>query len=203
MSWQAWLIFVPACIGMNFFPGPNNMLALVNATQAGSSKAIVAGLARLPIMVIMLILLAAGLEVLMEKSADMLTWIRWIGAGYLVWMGWQAWRSANVAIELEQVQDLSLRAMAIREGVVASTNPKLILIFTAFFPQFLVVDQDPIGQIFWMGLTFILIEVGAIAAYAGGGHGLRSWLDGDNGNRILKRGTGVALWGAAGAVLAK
>ena len=64
MTWQAWLIFVPACIGMNFFPGPNNMLALVNGTQSSAWRASVAGLARLPVMVVMLVLLAFGLDCL-------------------------------------------------------------------------------------------------------------------------------------------
>lgn len=203
MSWQAWLIFVPACIGMNFFPGPNNLLALVHATKAGTWMAVIAGLARLPVMVVMLVLLALGLELLMQRSAEVLFYVRWLGALYLIWMGWQAWQSAKQSIEFESTQDRSVTAMAWREGIVASTNPKLILIFTAFFPQFLVVGESPTEQIFWMGLTFILIEVGAIAVYALGGHGLKTWLSGDKGNRILKRGTGVALWGAAGLVLSK
>ena len=203
MSWQAWLIFVPACIGMNFFPGPNNMLALVNGTQSSAVRATLAGLARLPVMMVMILLLAMGLEWLMTQGAQVLDWIRYIGAAYLVWMGWGAWRSARDKIEFAQVTDLSIRAMAVREAIVASTNPKLFLIFGAFFPQFIVAGQDPSTQIFLMGFTFILIEVAAIAAYAFGGNALKRWLDGDKGGRVLKRGTGVALWSAAGLVLVK
>ena len=87
MSWQAWLIFVPACIGMNFFPGPNNLLALVNATQAGARDAIIAGLGRLPVMVVMIAALAAGLEFLMAQGGRTLLWVRGFGAVYLVWVG--------------------------------------------------------------------------------------------------------------------
>jgi len=203
VTWQAWLIFVPACIGMNFFPGPNNMLALVNGTQSSAWRASVAGLARLPVMVIMLVLLAFGLDWLMAKGAEVLDWIRYIGAAYLVWMGWGAWRSARERIQFATPSDLSIRAMAIREAVIASTNPKLFLIFGAFFPQFIVATQDPSIQIFWMGLTFVLIEIAAIGLYAYGGNALKRWLDGERGGRALKRGTGVALWSAAGLVLIK
>lgn len=203
MSWQAWLIFVPACIGMNFFPGPNNMLALVNGTQSSAWRAGLAGLARLPVMVVMIFLLAIGLDWLMAKGAEVLDWIRYVGAAYLLWMGWGAWRSAREQIQFAEVSDLSIKAMAFREAAIASTNPKLFLIFGAFFPQFIVADQDPAIQIFWMGLTFVLVEVAAIAAYAYGGNALKRWLDGEQGGRILKRGTGVALWSAAGLVLAK
>lgn len=198
MSWQAWLIFVPACIGMNFFPGPNNLLALVNATQAGARASLIAGLARLPVMVLMIIAVATGLELLMAQGAGALAWVRWFGAGYLLWMGWQAWRSAGQAIEFETVKRPTLGAMAWREAAVAATNPKLILIFTAFFPQFISADSNPAAQIGWMGLTFVLIEIGAIAAYAVGGHALRRWLEGGAGAAKLKRGTAMALWSAAG-----
>ena len=188
---------------MNFFPGPNNMLALVNGTQSSALKASLAGLARLPVMVVMIILLAVGLEWLMAKGAQVLDWIRYIGAGYLVWMGWGAWSQARERIQFQQVSDLTIGAMAVREAVVASTNPKLFLIFGAFFPQFIVPNQDPATQIFWMGLTFVMVEVAAIAAYAYGGGALKRWLDGEQGGRLLKRGTGIALWSAAGLVLVK
>lgn len=203
MSWQAWLIFVPACIGMNFFPGPNNMLALVNGTQSTAWRASIAGLARLPVMVVMIALLALGLEWLMAKGAVVLDWIRYVGAAYLLWMGWGAWRSANDPIAFEKTSDIAIGAMAWREAIVASTNPKLFLIFGAFFPQFIVADQDPSTQIFWMGLTFVVIEIAAIVAYAFGGNVLRRWLDNESGGRLLKRGTGLALWSAAGLVSVK
>ena len=64
MSAAQWWIFLPACIGMNFFPGPNNLLALVHGVRTDAKYATVAGLARLPVMVVMLVLLAVGLEVL-------------------------------------------------------------------------------------------------------------------------------------------
>lgn len=188
---------------MNLFPGPNNLLALVNATQTSVWRATLAGLARLPVMVVMLAILAIGLEKLLASGGEALLWVRYIGAAYLIYMGWAAWRSAKERIELEKPVSMSLRSMALREAVVASTNPKLLLIFGAFFPQFIVPGSDPSVQIFWMGLTFLVIEVGAIALYALGGNTLARWLKGERGGVLLKRGTGAALWGAAAMVLQK
>ena len=54
MSAAQWWIFLPACIGMNFFPGPNNLVALVHGIRTNARRATVAGLARLPVMVVML-----------------------------------------------------------------------------------------------------------------------------------------------------
>ena len=80
MNAAQWWIFLPACVGMNFFPGPNNLLALVHGTRTTAQNATIAGLARLPVMVVMLVLLALGLEALLALSANAFQWLRIVGA---------------------------------------------------------------------------------------------------------------------------
>ena len=79
MSIAEWWIFLPACIGMNFFPGPNNLIALVHGTQTSVRLSIIAGLARLPIMAVMLFLLAVGLEMLLAISEKSFAALRFLG----------------------------------------------------------------------------------------------------------------------------
>ena len=195
-----WWIFLPACIGMNFFPGPNNLLALVHGVRTDARHATVAGLARLPVMVVMLVLLAAGLEALLALSASAFQWLRVVGAGYLLWMAWQ---SLNVVVptrfDLEVRKTLWL--MARSEALVAFTNPKLILIFYAFFPQFIDPVKPVMPQIIVMGGTFILIEIGAIGLYAFGGRWLQERFEDGQSSRWLSRFTAVALTAAAGLIL--
>ena len=200
MSAAQWWIFLPACIGMNFFPGPNNLLALVHGVRTDARYATVAGLARLPVMVVMLVLLAAGLEALLALSASAFQWLRVVGAGYLLWMAWQ---SLNVVVptrfDLEVRKTLWL--MARSEALVAFTNPKLILIFYAFFPQFIDPGKPVMPQIIVMGGTFILIEIGAIGLYAFGGRWLQERFEDGQSSRWLSRFTAVALTAAAGLIL--
>ena len=200
MSAAQWWIFLPACIGMNFFPGPNNLLALVHGVRTDARYATVAGLARLPVMVVMLVLLAVGLEALLALSASAFQWLRVVGAGYLLWMAWQ---SITVVVptrfDLEARKTLWL--MALSEAVVAFTNPKLILIFYAFFPQFIDPVKPVIPQIIVMGGTFILIEIGAIGLYAFGGRWLQERFEDGQSSRWLSRFTAVALTAAAGLIL--
>ncbi len=200
MSAAQWWIFLPACIGMNFFPGPNNLLALVHGVRTDARHATVAGLARLPVMVVMLVLLAAGLEALLALSASAFQWLRVVGAGYLLWMAWQ---SLNVVVptrfDLEVRKTLWL--MARSEALVAFTNPKLILIFYAFFPQFIDPVKPVMPQIIVMGGTFILIEIGAIGLYAFGGRWLQERFEDGQSSRWLSRFTAVALAAAAGLIL--
>ena len=200
MSAAQWWIFLPACIGMNFFPGPNNLLALVHGVRTDARHATLAGLARLPVMVVMLFLLAAGLEALLALSASAFQWLRVVGAGYLLWMAWQ---SLNVVVptrfDLEVRKTLWL--MARSEALVAFTNPKLILIFYAFFPQFIDPVKPVMPQIIVMGGTFILIEIGAIGLYAFGGRWLQERFEDGQSSRWLSRFTAVALAAAAGLIL--
>jgi len=200
MSAAQWWIFLPACIGMNFFPGPNNLLALVHGVRTDARHATVAGLARLPVMVVMLVLLAAGLEALLALSASAFQWLRVVGAGYLLWMAWQ---SLDVVVptrfDLEVRKTLWL--MARSEALVAFTNPKLILIFYAFFPQFIDPVKPVMPQIIVMGGTFILIEIGAIGLYAFGGRWLQERFEDGQSSRWLSRFTAVALTAAAGLIL--
>ena len=182
-----------------FFPGPNNLVALVHGIRTNARRATVAGLARLPVMVVMLVLLAVGLEALLALSAGAFQWLRIIGAGYLLWMAWQAIHVVvTTRIDLEVRKTLLL--MARSEALIAFTNPKLILIF-AFFPQFIDPGKPVVPQVVVMGGTFILIEIAAIGLYAFGGRWLQERFDDGQGSKWLSRFTAVALTAAAGLIL--
>ncbi len=200
MTVAEWWIFLPACIGMNFFPGPNNLLALVHGTQTNGWQATLAGLARLPMMAFMLVLLAVGLEMLLAMSARAFDLLKWVGALYLLWMAYQA-LIARMGDIGGSVGSLRLPAMMRSEALVAITNPKLILIFYAFFPQFIRPEEPIALQVAVMGGTFILIEVAAIMTYGFGGFWLQSWLKNTENTRWLSRFTALALASAATLIL--
>ena len=200
MSVAQWWIFLPACIGMNFFPGPNNLVALVHGIRTNARRAAVAGLARLPVMMVMLVLLAVGLEALLALSASAFQWLRIIGAGYLLWMAWQSLH-AVVSTRFDLVVRKSLWPMARSEALVAFTNPKLILIFYAFFPQFIDPVKPVVPQVIVMGGTFIVIEIAAIGLYARGGRWLQERFEDGQSSKWLSRFTAAALAAAAGLIL--
>jgi len=200
MNAAQWWIFLPACIGMNFFPGPNNLVALVHGIRTNARRATVAGLARLPVMVVMLVLLAVGLEALLALSANAFQWLRVIGAGYLLWMAWQTIHLVvTTRFDLEVRKTLWL--MARSEALVALTNPKLILIFYAFFPQFIDPVKPVVPQVIVMGGTFVVIEIAAIGLYAFGGRWLQERFEDGQSSKWLSRFTAAALTAAAGLIL--
>ncbi len=173
MTLASWLIFVPACFALNMAFGPNNMLLLTNAAREGVASAMTAALGRLLAFAIMIAVTAVGMGAVLIASATVFTVLKLAGAGYLVWLGVKAIRRAgDPPPTIAAAAGRSRMALARQEFWVAAGNPKAILIFTAFFPQFL--DRQNYATCFLvMGVTFLVLETIAMFAYAALGTRLR------------------------------
>ncbi|MBU2866816.1 LysE family translocator [Pacificibacter marinus] len=161
-----WIIFLPACFALNLAFGPNNLLALMHGARGGVGFSQCAALGRLIIFVPMIAVSALGLGFVLTTSALVFTIVKVIGAAYLIWLGVSLWRSStSIELGVTDGRQLTLRRAFRSEAVVALSNPKAILIFAAFFPQFVVVDA------YWqsyamLGAAFIGMEAIAICIYA-------------------------------------
>lgn len=161
-----WLVFIPACFALNLAFGPNNLLAMTNGARSGVAFAQQAAVGRLLVFVPMIAVSALGLGIVLTTSAFVFSIAKIVGAIYLIWLGISLWRSAGT----EKTEDftgtsISLGCAFRTESLVALSNPKAILIFAAFFPQFVVVDA------YWqsyakLGAAFLAMEAVAIFAYA-------------------------------------
>ncbi|MCG7536529.1 LysE family translocator [Pseudoalteromonas sp. OOF1S-7] len=171
--WQL-LLFIPACFALNMTPGPNNLLSLNNARCYGFRSALFAGLGRVAAFSVMIVLVASGLAVILFASETVFFAIKLAGAAYLLWLAVALWRSESSPVA-EVSSGKSLLWLARQEFMLAAGNPKAILIFTAFLPQF-VDNSGPIRtQLFALGATFLMLELCAIAIYALFGIYLRQW----------------------------
>ncbi|SMG61390.1 LysE family translocator [Paraburkholderia susongensis] len=176
MSVTAWLFFLPACFAINLAPGPNNLLSINVAARHGFMKAFVGGTGRLLAFAMMLMLAATGLAVVLHASEWIFLAIKLAGAAYLIWLAIQLWRSEAPAIDTSQSQDAALARIARQEFLVAAGNPKAILVFTAFLPQFVDVAQPILPQFAALGASFLVLEWIAIALYSWAGMYLGKWL---------------------------
>lgn len=136
MSLQTLLLFIPACFALNMAFGPNNLLSLMNGARHGANVAIAASVGRLVAFVIMIAIAALGLGALLMTSEVLFSVVKWLGATYLVWIGLKVFLTKSPVQSVSPTLDsnYSLFDMAKKEFIVASGNPKAILIFTAFFP---------------------------------------------------------------------
>ncbi|MCV3270756.1 LysE family translocator [Roseobacter sinensis] len=162
-----WLIFIPACFALNLAFGPNNLLSMTHGAKKGVVFAGQAAVGRLIVFVPMIVLSALGLGLVLTASATVFNVVKVVGAIYLIWLGISLWRSAK-ALDPRAIDGrvTTLRRAFAAEALVAMSNPKAILIFAAFFPQFVAVEA------YWqsyalLGAAFLAMEAVAILAYAG------------------------------------
>lgn len=187
-------------------PGPTTLLALSNGSRFGLATAGY-GIAGAAISDGFLIAAAAlGLGALLTASAFWFAVVKWIGVTYLAWIGVQMLRSAGRPMAVpDKITESRLpdRSSILKKSfLVAVTNPKGYLFFTAFLPQFLILSEPLLGQYFALALVFISIDIAVMAAYAGlGARVVRSlsdrtarWIDGGCGALLVALAGALALF---------
>lgn len=164
-----------------------------NAKRYGLQVACIAGIGRLAAFAIMITLAASGLASILYASEQLFFVVKVLGAGYLFWVAYQLW-TAPPSEEINNSEaKMSVIELAKQEFLMAVGNPKAILIFTAFLPQF-VNQNQPIGfQFFILGAVFLILEWVAITGYACFGIYLRNWFSKPKMKRLFNRGCSSLL----------
>ncbi len=200
MTLMTILLFIPACFALNMAPGPNNLLSMANAKRYGIRTACYAGIGRLVAFLGMITLAATGLATVLYTSEKLFFLIKVVGGLYLIWLAFQLWMADPSDSGSEAPGGSSLFQLAKQEFFLAAGNPKAILIFTAFLPQFV----DPTGavglQFLILGELFLVLEWIAIAGYAFFGKALRHWFSRPSMRRLFNR-ICAGLLGSAGVGL--
>jgi threonine/homoserine/homoserine lactone efflux protein len=174
MDLQLWLTFVAATVLLLMIPGPTIILVLTYALTQGRKVAIAsaAGVA-LGDLVAMTASLA-GLGALVLTSATLFMVIKWVGAVYLVWMGVGMIRAAGgAAMATVEAPILPAGRIFRNAATVTGLNPKSIIFFVAFVPQFIQPDQLLIPQFVILIATFVGLAFFNALAYALLADGLR------------------------------
>lgn len=160
MELGTWLLYTAAALGLSLTPGPNGLLALTHGALYGVKKTAFTILGGALGFTLVIAASLFGIGAILAASAELLTALKWIGGAYLVWLGIQVWRSPAIQLEQASGKAVLTRAAVFRQGLLAAvTNPKGILFFVAFLPQFLVTDSPLWMQFLVMAATFVGIEI--------------------------------------------
>ncbi len=130
-------------------PGPNVALIVANSLQHGFRMGAMTVLGTTVGIALQLAFVVGGLAALVELAADALTWIRWIGVVYLIWLGIRTWREP--ATDLAKVE--AAPSMFFRGCILAAVNPKTLIFNAAFLPQF--VGDGSAGEFALVGAVFL------------------------------------------------
>src|SRR3982074_1778907 len=163
MDVNTWLIYLLAAVGLSLSPGPNGLLALTHGALHGRRKALytIFGGAFGFIAVVACSML--GIGALLQTS--------------LVWLGIQVWRSPPIGIELRASAEPRAGWSLFQQGALSAlTNPKALLFFTAFLPQFIDPARSLFVQFVIMAGTFAAIEIATEVFIPSMAHRISPWL---------------------------
>ena len=192
-------IFLPAALVVAISPGANNILSLSHGVAVGFYPTVFSLIGRFFAFSMMLLLVSAGLGAIITASSTVFLAIKWIGICYLAYIGFSMWFSKahyNQA-DPDASHGLDNISLAKKEFGVAMTNPKAVLLFTAFLPQFVSPDRPYFGQLLVLGSIYMAIEFLAACIYAASGSMFRISNPSRSRSRIVNRVGGAMMLGAA------
>jgi threonine/homoserine/homoserine lactone efflux protein len=166
MSLNLYLAFVAACIALALVPGPVVTLIIANGLRHGTRAALVniagvqAGLA------IVIGIVAVGLTSLMATMGYWFDWVRFAGAAYLVWLGIKLIRSPVDGVNAGVPPPPPRGGFFLQGFLVLLSNPKVLVFFGAFIPQFVDMNRDHASQVALLGVTFMVIGAISDAVFA-------------------------------------
>jgi threonine/homoserine/homoserine lactone efflux protein len=157
MSLQVYLAFIAACVALALLPGPIVTLVIANGLRHGT-RAALTNIAGVQLgLVIAIGVVAIGLTSLMATMGYWFDWVRFAGAAYLVWLGIKLIRSPVEGVKADAPPPPPRGGFFLQGFVVALSNPKLLVFFGAFLPQFMDMSKDHISQVAVLGITFMVI----------------------------------------------
>ncbi|WP_395712440.1 LysE family translocator [Reyranella sp.] len=159
MPLDLYLAYVLACVVLIVIPGPNIALIVANSVAHGARFGLLTVAGTSSSVVIHLALTVAGASVVLNFLAASFEWLRWIGVAYLVWLGVAAWRTPATDLSRVGAQARSARVIFLRGFLVGLTNPKTLLFYGAFLPQFIVPGPTASDQLLLLAATFLAIAV--------------------------------------------
>lgn len=197
MTLHIWLLFLTTTFFVSATPGPNMLLALTHGIHHGVRRTLATCAGLMAGLAIYMLVSAAGLGALMATSQLLFATVKYLGAAYLIYIGIRTWRAAPRPVGTLADDEHGHAGDRFRRGfLVALSNPKAVIFFTALFPQFMTSGAPQGPQLLILGTTFFVIEASWQFAYASGGARLSGWLRSERHMRLVNRLSGGAFTGA-------
>lgn len=192
-----WIAFLGAAVALNLTPGADVMFVSATGLRAGPRGGVVAGIGVGLGLLVHVALVVGGAATLLAAFPPAFLALRWMGAGYLLWLAWRAWQAPPVG----EGQGAPGLWAALRQGWLTNVlNPKVAIFVLAFLPQFADPAIGPVaGQLAVLGVTltitgtFITCLYGALAGVLA--RPLR------RAGRVMNRIAAIVFAGLAGKLL--
>jgi threonine/homoserine/homoserine lactone efflux protein len=157
MTLATYLLYVAAVALLIVTPGPTMLMCMTNSINHGPRRAMTSVAGAVTAVLGVMVLSAMGLGALLAASETAFTTAKVIGAAYLIWLGIRTFRS-DAVLKVDESPTTPRRSFYLQGFLVGASNPKAVLFFAAFFPQFLNPAAPIVPQFAALALTFMAME---------------------------------------------
>lgn len=206
MPLATWLLYVAAVFVLTVTPGPTVLMCVTSGVNFGAKRAFFSAAGSITAAVCIMACSALGVGAVLAASGQLFNLIKWFGVGYLLYIGFSTLRSSASSFELpsnasdqatQQVDRQTTRTALYTKGfLVGISNPKALLFFTAFFPQFINPAAPQLPQFLILMATFVCFELFSLMFYASFAARLAPWLRAQGRARVFNRVSGGTFIGA-------
>jgi homoserine/homoserine lactone efflux protein len=182
-----------------FSPGPGVVMTLTNALRYGM-RGTFAGILGIALGALVVATISAtSLGVLLAASALAFTVLKFIGAGYLIYLGIRLWRAPAFKFAEQSAHEASFGRRFLEGLSLQITNPKAIFFFLSVFPQFIDAEKNYSVQFTTLVLTYSVLVVVIHCTYAFFAKRAKGWLTSERGGRAVNKAAGATFvfFGAA------
>lgn len=201
MTLDTWLLFSGAALVVILIPGPLSLLMIGNSLNYGLLRSYPAFLGGVCASISLLSASALGLGALLLASEQLFSALKIVGGLYLFYLAWQSWQQSRLPATAAEVPDAlskpAFGSLFWRAFVLGGSNPKDILFFAAFLPQFLRADEPFLGQLITMIITWTVLDLSCKLFYGLSAQSAARYLRTGKGQTWFNR-VSAGLFGSAG-----
>ncbi|MFE0024263.1 LysE family translocator [Amycolatopsis sp. NPDC059021] len=204
MTWSSYGSYLVIAVLIVLAPGPDTMVMLKNALSGGARGGLLATAGIFAGNAVQGTAAALGLGVVIAKSQPVFITLKWLGAAYLLFLGFQAlrgaWRGDYTGVtETQRRKASGFRRW--REGFLSNiTNPKVLVLYLSVLPQFLVPGRTTTWDALALAYTVAVLGTAWLLVLLFFVHRVRAWLERRRVRRALDGVTGTALIGFGAAL---
>lgn len=187
---DGYLLFIVIATATILSPGPGVLLTLTNAIRYGVSGAI-GGIFGIAVGTFIVAgISATSVGVILATSTIAFSIMKFIGAGYLIYLGVKMWRSPVTKLDTTASSRKGMKNQFFEGLTIQLTNPKAVFFFMAIFPQFVDFSSEYVNQFMLLVVTYSSLNLIIHFLYAQLAKSVRNWLSTEKGRHIMNRAGG-------------
>lgn len=152
------LAYVATVLILMSTPGPSQLLMLSNSMNYGFKPSLYTAAGDLTANFFQMVIATVGLVSLIHNAQEFFWLVKWLGVGYLVYVGLKLILADTSSGNEPQLSDRSRKSLFLQGFITSAANPKAVIFFAALFPQFIRPDSPLLGQFVVLSMTYLCID---------------------------------------------